>query len=197
MPLKSLKEVLNSSVINTSINTSIPKTPFVILKEDGITKLNKIELILPHDRALVIKLDCELSFRRGKKSTNKSNFLSPTKSDIHCGCDYVVFIEHKDKFWVNFIEMKSNCTAGAHSQLYYSIPHVEYFISIIKHHYNIKRTCSYNFLLFSTKKGTVKTLTNIGSTFIKNKVPLLNSTTGYSCHELGAPTQFYLTNVLT
>lgn len=182
-----LKDILCPSIL-FGIDTTDIKYSKILLKEQKPTKLKPITLYIPTHDCIVFTLD-----HPKNGYAQKSSYLKKTKADIHQGCDYVIACNHKGKLNFVLIELKSDKTAGANSQLLHSTPFINYLISLIKIHYPNCPFSEYSikYLLFSTNPAhQTKILTSQNNVF---KVP---DDRGFEVYIGGNPNNFYLKTVL-
>lgn len=190
MSLNALREMLNPDVI-CGLNTTDPDCSTVTLVEDqNGSKLDPINLIIPTHDCLVFQLDKP----NNNKFKTKSNFLHANKSGIHQACDYVVVCKYRGKLQFVFIELKSNETKGAASQLWHTTPFVFYLKKLLEIHYpsclpNIS-DCVFKYLLFSTNPlDKLKTSTIY-------KPPTRKDKRGFTIHLGSNPINYKLDTIL-
>lgn len=161
-PVDLLKSILNEKVIVPGLTENPLVTQVTIKEENPQSKTRDIVLNLPPD-SVVFRLDMD-----DNTFSKKSPFLNESHNYLHSGCDYVVFCKHNNKFWFTLIELKSDNTKGASTQLCASSIFIRYLRELM-YFFNCKEDLyELVYIVFSTAPGLRKTTTKQGIEYFKN-----------------------------
>lgn len=132
------------------------------------------------EKSLVIKAD---------GSSGKFPYLNPNIRDIHKRCDYVIITKHGDKNIILFCELKSVRKAGAKRQLLYSIPFIDYLMSLFNIHIGEDISdFEKHFVIFSKK--------NLGKQRAKNNRLTSKEFKGISIKMAGSPKNINISKII-